>query len=212
MVLDRRGGETAIRWGTVCNLVKSINAPTLLQLSDTELHIEKRKAWRKFYKLKKEYSPLRSALIEDKVKALNLEGEEKEAKKLSSILANEKERERAARLKAINHAPVCDQNGTPIVETVDLSEQKELEQACVEEVDSRSRMSEDTPPMVAPLVDLLGYSGITEKAGQILLGTLPPIAGIDEYTQLYIDQLRAVEGYLPETAKPASFSQCLNEV
>eukprot|EP00957_Ditylum_brightwellii_P102700 7827089-Ditylum_brightwellii.AAC.1 len=167
MVSDRRGGKTAIRWGTVSILAKSINAPTLPRLSDTELHIKKRKACHKFYKLKKECSPLRSALIEDKVKALNLEGEEKEAKKMSSMLANAKERERAARLRAINQqeqragvrevtketmkqtngAPVFDQNGTPIVETVGISEQKELEQACMEEVDSRSRMSEETLPM-----------------------------------------------------------------
>eukprot|EP00957_Ditylum_brightwellii_P191257 14562732-Ditylum_brightwellii.AAC.5 len=44
-------------------------------------------------------------------------------------------------------------------------------------------MSEDTPPMVAPLVDLLGNSG-----------------------------LRAVKGYLPKPAKPAFFSQYVGEV
>jgi hypothetical protein len=43
--------------------------------------------------LKQECRPLRSTLIEDKVAALNLKGEEKETKKLSSKLANERERE-----------------------------------------------------------------------------------------------------------------------
>eukprot|EP00957_Ditylum_brightwellii_P100169 7633808-Ditylum_brightwellii.AAC.1 len=66
-------------------------------------------------------------------------------------------------------------------------------------------MLEKSPPMTEPLVDLLGYSGITEKADQILLGTAPPIDSIDEYTQLYLDQLRAVNGCLPQPAEPVPF-------
>eukprot|EP00957_Ditylum_brightwellii_P042457 3215157-Ditylum_brightwellii.AAC.1 len=66
--------------------------------------------------------------------------------------------------------------------------------------------------MTEPLVDLLGYSGITKKADQILLGTAPPIDGIDEYTQLYLDQLRAVDWYLPQPAEPVPFPQHLGEV
>eukprot|EP00957_Ditylum_brightwellii_P036807 2787651-Ditylum_brightwellii.AAC.1 len=64
----------------------------------------------------------------------------------------------------------------------------------MEEVDGRSRMLEKSPPMTEPLVDLLGYSGITEKAD-----------GIDEYTQLYLEQLRAVDGCLPQPAEPVPF-------
>eukprot|EP00957_Ditylum_brightwellii_P089381 6805824-Ditylum_brightwellii.AAC.1 len=82
----------------------------------------------------------------------------------------------------------------------------------MEEVDGKSRISEETPPMTEPLVDRLAYSAITKKADQILLGTAPPITGIDEYTQLYLDQLRSVEGRLPEPAKPAYFAQYLGEL
>eukprot|EP00957_Ditylum_brightwellii_P171350 13044174-Ditylum_brightwellii.AAC.1 len=73
-------------------------------------------------------------------------------------------------------------------------------------------MSEKSPPMMEPLVDLLGYSGLTEKADQILFGTAPPIDGIDEYTQLYLDQLRAVDGCLLEPAEPVPFPHYLGEL
>eukprot|EP00957_Ditylum_brightwellii_P047340 3596844-Ditylum_brightwellii.AAC.1 len=82
----------------------------------------------------------------------------------------------------------------------------------MEEVDGRSRMSEESPPMNSPIIDLVGYTGVTDRADQILLGTSPNIPGIDKYNQLYIDQLRSVEGCLPESAKPVSFQQYHDEV
>eukprot|EP00957_Ditylum_brightwellii_P077232 5868966-Ditylum_brightwellii.AAC.1 len=68
----------------------------LPQLTDDKLYIEQKKARREFYKLKRECGPLNSMLIEDNVAAMNLKGKEKEANKLKSKLANERERERAA--------------------------------------------------------------------------------------------------------------------
>eukprot|EP00957_Ditylum_brightwellii_P095200 7250606-Ditylum_brightwellii.AAC.1 len=78
--------------------------------------------------------------------------------------------------------------------TKDIHEQKKLEQVCVKEVANRSRMSEGTPPMISPLVDHLEYNSITNYADKILLGTTEPLPGINEHTQLYLDQLKAVKG------------------
>eukprot|EP00957_Ditylum_brightwellii_P125837 9592737-Ditylum_brightwellii.AAC.1 len=69
--------------------------------SDTELRAEHSKARRMYYQLKKKCGPMRSTLFEERIKALNLEGEVEEAQKLHSMLANEKERERAARLRGL---------------------------------------------------------------------------------------------------------------
>eukprot|EP00957_Ditylum_brightwellii_P156687 11925880-Ditylum_brightwellii.AAC.1 len=115
------------------------------------------------------------------------------------MLVKEKEREHAARLRGLK-------------EKESSAEQKELEKTCMEEVDGRSRMSEETPPMTTPIIDLLEYTGVTERTDQILLEPSPQIPGIDEYMQLYIDQLRSVEGCLPKPAKPASFQQYCDEV
>eukprot|EP00957_Ditylum_brightwellii_P123045 9382042-Ditylum_brightwellii.AAC.1 len=62
----------------------------------------------------------------------------------------------------------------------------------MEAVDGRGKMSEESSPMTSPIIELLGYSGVTERADQILLGTSPSIPGIDDYSQLYIDQLRSI--------------------
>eukprot|EP00957_Ditylum_brightwellii_P100130 7630682-Ditylum_brightwellii.AAC.1 len=81
----------------------------------------------------------------------------------------------------------------------------------MKEVDRRSGMSEETPPMVSPFVDYLGYTGITDDADMILQGTAEKLDGIDEYTQAYLEQLRAVDGVLEDTAQPVPFSQYLEE-
>eukprot|EP00957_Ditylum_brightwellii_P047341 3596844-Ditylum_brightwellii.AAC.2 len=44
---------------------------------------------------------MQSTLFEERIKAPKLEGEVEEAKKLHNMLANEKERERAARLRGL---------------------------------------------------------------------------------------------------------------
>eukprot|EP00957_Ditylum_brightwellii_P114493 8729893-Ditylum_brightwellii.AAC.1 len=71
-------------------------------------------------------------------------------------------------------------------------------------------MSEETPPMVSPLVDYLGYTGITDYADKILQGTAEKLDGINEYTQAYLDQLRAVDRVLEDTVQPVPFSQYLD--
>eukprot|EP00957_Ditylum_brightwellii_P191256 14562732-Ditylum_brightwellii.AAC.4 len=93
----------AIRWNAGCNLANFMKAPSLPQLSDVELYIKQKKVWCNFYRLKEECGPLRSTLLEDKVKALNLQSKEKKEKNLSSKVATDKEKERAARFRAANH-------------------------------------------------------------------------------------------------------------
>ena len=80
-------------------------------------------------------------------------------------------------------------DGTERVISETITQQSKLEKECMKEVDRRSRMSEETPPMVSPLVDYLGYTGITDYADQILQGTTEKLDGIDEHTQAYLDQL-----------------------
>eukprot|EP00957_Ditylum_brightwellii_P063119 4791393-Ditylum_brightwellii.AAC.1 len=81
----------------------------------------------------------------------------------------------------------------------------------MKEVDCRSWMSEETPPLTSPLVDHLGYTGITDYAGKILQGTAQHLDGVDKYTQLCLDQLRAVDGIFKKKVKPVPFSQYKDE-
>ena len=82
----------------------------------------------------------------------------------------------------------------------------------MDEVEKRSRMSQESPPMTMPLVEHLQYHGMTDFSNEVLMGRPPQVEGIDEATQCYLDQLRAVDGHLPEPAKPFSFNQYLEEV
>eukprot|EP00957_Ditylum_brightwellii_P021498 1621447-Ditylum_brightwellii.AAC.1 len=70
-----------------------------------------------------------------------------------------------------------------------IIDQKRLEQVCMDEVEKRRRLLEGSPPMVEPLVNLLQYSRITTFTNQVLLGETPQIKDINEYIQLYPDQL-----------------------
>eukprot|EP00957_Ditylum_brightwellii_P159121 12110166-Ditylum_brightwellii.AAC.1 len=46
--------------------------------------------------------------------------------------------------------PVHDKEGKIVTTTEEITEQRKLERACMEEVASRSRLSEELPPMVEP--------------------------------------------------------------
>ena len=59
--------------------------------------------------------------------------------------------------------------------------QEAVEGAIMTNNEARFRLTEDTPPMTAPLVDDLGYLGCTDEAKQILDGTYVPPAELDEY-------------------------------
>eukprot|EP00957_Ditylum_brightwellii_P085224 6481110-Ditylum_brightwellii.AAC.1 len=82
----------------------------------------------------------------------------------------------------------------------------------MDEVAKRSRLSEGSPPMVEPLVNLLQYSGTTAFTNQVLLGEAPQIEGVNEYTQLYLDQLVSINGLLPNDPQPIKFTDYISEV
>eukprot|EP00957_Ditylum_brightwellii_P041315 3127842-Ditylum_brightwellii.AAC.1 len=73
-------------------------------------------------------------------------------------------------------------------------------------------MSELSPPMTFPLMEVLEYSAITSYTDEILMDTAKPLQDIDKYTQTYIDQLKYAEGVVLEEAKAALFQQYVQEV
>eukprot|EP00957_Ditylum_brightwellii_P090470 6889541-Ditylum_brightwellii.AAC.1 len=82
----------------------------------------------------------------------------------------------------------------------------------MDDVAKRSRLSEGFPPMVEPLVNLLQYSGTTTFTNEVLLGEAPQIKGINEYTQLYLDQLVSINGLLPDDPQQTKFPDYISEV
>jgi hypothetical protein len=76
---------------------------------------------------------------------------------------------------------VNDEHGRRVV-----TEKQEMEEACIEENIARFSQSQDTPPMMEPLVDQLGYLADTTEAEEILQGTYQPPEGTNYYARLFL--------------------------
>jgi hypothetical protein len=79
---------------------------------------------------------------------------------------------------------VNDRDGRRVV-----TDKTEMEEACISENIARFCQSEDTPPMMEPLVSDLGYLADTQTAQEILDGTYEPPADLDPYTKLFLREL-----------------------
>eukprot|EP00957_Ditylum_brightwellii_P013422 1013617-Ditylum_brightwellii.AAC.1 len=73
-------------------------------------------------------------------------------------------------------------------------------------------MAEDSPPMTAPLMNYLKYSGTAATAERILAGDIPKMEGINLYTEAYLQQLPTVENQPPAQAQPVDFARYQKEV
>eukprot|EP00957_Ditylum_brightwellii_P209683 15362793-Ditylum_brightwellii.AAC.1 len=83
----------------------------------------------------------------------------------------------------------------------------EVEKACMEEAERQSKMTEQSLPMIGPLVNHLYYLGATEYTDQALAGTAPHIPQLDEYTQLYLDQLKRIDNPILAKAESMKFEE-----
>mmetsp|Transcript_53808 Transcript_53808/g.161034 ORF Transcript_53808/g.161034 Transcript_53808/m.161034 type:complete len:92 (-) Transcript_53808:2763-3038(-) len=66
--------------------------------------------------------------------------------------------------------------------------------------------------MASPLVHNLGYDKLTEYGDNLLKGDAPTVLGVDASTQLYLNQLKAVDGKNSEPANPLSTAEYQAEV
>jgi hypothetical protein len=71
-----------------------------------------------------------------------------------------------------------------------VTDKTEMENACIHENISRFSQSHDTPPMVEPLVDDLGFLADTTEAQSILDGTYQAPPGLSHYAALLLRELR----------------------
>ena len=71
-----------------------------------------------------------------------------------------------------------------------ITDKDEMEDACIEENESRFSQCEDTPPMIEPLVSDLGYLADTPEAEAILNGTYQAPTGTDPYARLLLEELK----------------------
>jgi hypothetical protein len=65
---------------------------------------------------------------------------------------------------------------------LEVTGQADVERYTTEMCEARFRLTENTPPMTAPLLGELGFMGTTAAARQILEGTYEPPPTVDEHT------------------------------
>lgn len=232
LLINRLEDESKVKLKTVTKLAARVGRRWWLPLGSTELLRQKCMARRDYFKLKRNHVQLWSTYMEERARELEAAGKGEEARILHTQIRTEKERERNQRLKrlrprqrgvGVNKLVVKDTHLSPSQQirvrtgrsepiTREVTDRAELEQLSMTEIGGRSRMSERTPGMIPPLVNLLHYDGITEFGDELLRGRAPTVEGIDDHTQAYLDQLKSVSGLLPEPASPVPFPHYVTAV
>ena len=72
----------------------------------------------------------------------------------------------------------------------------------MEDIFSRSGISENTPPMTEPLVQILAYNGITEWGDNMLLGEEVDNTSGNLHTRKFLKHLNSVAGDILENTLP----------
>jgi hypothetical protein len=75
---------------------------------------------------------------------------------------------------------------------LEVTSQHDVERYTMEMCEARFRLTENTPPMTAPLLGDLGYMGTTAAAQQILAGTYVPPPGVDDLTREFLLELQTM--------------------
>ena len=221
--LRRRADPSSkIRPRTLEKLAKKTDRVLWLSLSQSSLKTVQRSETRAYKKLKAKSTSLRSTYLEELARDEERAGNGEAATLIHRKIKEERQRERNARLRRINPKGVK-RAVDRLIETVPLpgpvqpgagqrsfateveySEQGEVVDCALRTVAARSRMSEDTPPMVPPLVHLLQYDGMTPFGDEVLRGTFNPPVGIDDHTTGFLRRCKSVSGRPPPIAEPFS--------
>ena len=73
-------------------------------------------------------------------------------------------------------------------------------------------MSENTPPMIAPLINLLTYNGITPFGDQLLLDTTQDQPSLHDHNKSFLKQLISIKGRIPPPSTPITKQEDTEEV
>jgi hypothetical protein len=210
-LLERQEPGNKTRAKTVQKLARKTGRHIWLSLSSADLRRQRSRAKREYNRLKKSSGPLRSTHYEELAKEEAARGNIDQAKALHQRLQQEKQRERYDRLRQlsdqsskrgvdrINEDPVQrNPEGDPIdderpssLPRVEYDQEAAVVDCALRTVAARSRMSEDRPTMIPPLVNLLQYDGMTPFASGVLNGTAEIPPEVDSYTQRLLRQCKA---------------------
>jgi hypothetical protein len=142
-------------------------------------------AWSHYKILKKQATYLRSTWVEEVAAAKAEAGNTSAAQELKNLLSREKQRRNARIIKYV--IANQERRGLSSIEVlnngvwVELTEQKEIEEALLKELQARFNQAKETPFAMEPLLSAVGALGFGPASGQILRGNFTPTQEIDPW-------------------------------
>ena len=168
-------------------LEKSLKTRNCLNLSLPEIKTNIQDAYKKYWKVKKEANQHRIDYLERKAQDIADELDTDATNVYKQLILRESQRLAARRVKYTLgklrggsvtriEIPMADNQWQ------EITSKAGIEKGCIQENIKKYRQTEDTPCMVNPLKDALGYLGNTRAADEILNGTYTYPTGTGRYS------------------------------
>ena len=165
-----------------------------MNLSLTEAEAELKEAQKHFWECIKNAKYLRQSFLERRAQELSQEKDTKKESELKQLIAREKQKEAARKIKFalkklgqdnLTTVTVNNQHGK-----TELTVKYLIDQACLKENMKKYLQTQGTICTNEPLRSLLGKFGETEFCDQILKGRAEFPAGTPEYVQDFFAQMK----------------------
>ena len=183
-----RVGSTRIR-----RLARRAQISRPLSVTTAEAEQRFREAGRAYRQLKPRASVLRYEFLRDRQDDPTLPEDDRALAR--QLLSRERQRESSRHLRRIRNRPSLGaidkvQVRLPSGEVEEKHTQTEVEDAIMDTISRRYRLTESTPFLQEPLRSILGLTGTSSNAMQILEGSFICPESVDEVTQTVIQLLR----------------------
>ena len=194
------------------------------RMSLDQLRRQLRKSTAKYRQNKGKAEPLRKSFMKDLADARAANNNTSQATELRVMESRREQRALGASMKKLSgkcYQPVLRLSTTDVVSTVhpDASvttspvttyhtEKEHIETASLNEYEKRLNLTVQSPPMVAPLLQDLGYLGVGPGCQAILDGKYLPPKGVDRYASEWLTQLRWACPENDLAAPPSIFRSC----
>ena len=200
VMTKKRGGRYSS--SKLKRLEARTNIHNSMQTSQREVEEKLKRAYKDYWTFKKDAKKARSTWLEGLANAIAIDKEQDKDNIYKQLIQRERQRESARKIKAtlgkINSGGVTKveiqlTNGT----ITEMTTKVGIENACMNENESKFRQTQNTPCMVEPMRSELGYDSNTKAGLEILQGIYTPPPGVDNYTKELLIQLKKAELIYP---------------
>lgn len=205
-VVSRKKG-TKVNSRFIQRLEKRVGLHNTLKTPLSVAIRKEREAYTRYYAMKQMDDTLRESWLSELAAAKAKENGGDHFTYYNNMLLRERQRRAARRLRYIRQKGHA--GGLAMVQTQDddgevhtFTDKEDIERTCLQENKEKFNQTKDTPCMMSPLKEELGFLGTSEACQQILDGTYRVPQGTDPYTEAYFNEL--VRPIIDPATAPAS--------